>query len=106
MAQQLWELDRRLGSFSTLVHFTTALEVLEERTPDQVTRRMLDVAQDDLELASADLLGWLSTGKNRRHMISEVTCDRTLEDAQEELDLVLQRALLRPVRPAVKQTGG
>ncbi|KAL4115353.1 hypothetical protein PRIC2_013516 [Phytophthora ramorum] len=105
VAQQLWELDRRVGALTTLVHFTTALEVLEERTPEQVTRRMLAMAQDDLELASADLIRWFTTGKNRRQTISEVTCDRTLEDTQEELDCVLQRAL-RPSRPAVKQTGG
>ncbi|KAE9293845.1 hypothetical protein PF008_g24695 [Phytophthora fragariae] len=101
VAQKVWELDRRLGAFTTLVHFTTALEVLEERTPEHVTRRMLDVAQDDLELASADLLSWFSTGKNRRHTVNEVTCDRTLEDAQEELESVLQRAVLRPTRPTI-----
>ncbi|KAJ8577879.1 hypothetical protein ON010_g1321 [Phytophthora cinnamomi] len=105
VAQQLWEVDRRLGTFTTLVHFTTALEVLEEQTPEHITRRMLDVAQDDLELASADLLSWFTTGKNRRQTITEVTCDRTLEDAQDELDSALQRAL-RPTRPAIKQKGG
>jgi hypothetical protein len=102
VAQQLWELERRLGSLDTLVHFTTALEVLEERTPEQVTRRVLDVAQDELELASGDLVRWFATGKSRRHTISEVTCDRTLEDAQDDLDGVLEK-VLRPSRPVWKQ---
>ncbi|KAG1708671.1 hypothetical protein DVH05_022300 [Phytophthora capsici] len=94
VAQQLWELNRRLGPFTTLIRFTATLEVLEEQTPKHITRRMLDVAQDDLELSSGDLVNWFATGKTH-----EVTCDRTLEDAQEEMDKALER-VLRPYRPA------
>ncbi|KAG7390030.1 NME NM23 member 5 [Phytophthora pseudosyringae] len=94
VAQQVWELDRRLGALTTLVHFTTT-NALEES--EHVTRRMLEDAQDELELASADLVRWFSTGKKT---ISEVTCDRTVADAQEEMDRVLQRTL-RPSRPVV-----
>ncbi|ETP45166.1 hypothetical protein F442_08380 [Phytophthora nicotianae P10297] len=100
VAQQLWELDRRLGKMTTLVHFTATLEVLEDRTPTQVTRRMLELAQDDLELTSTDLVRWFTTGKNHQ-TIAEVTCDRTVEDAQKEMDNIL-RWTLRPSRPAVK----
>ncbi|KAL3662948.1 hypothetical protein V7S43_011894 [Phytophthora oleae] len=100
VAQQLWELNRRLGAFTTLIRFTTALEVLEERTPEHITRRMLDVAQDDLELASDDLVEWFATGKTRR-TINEVTCDRALEEAKEEMDKALERIL----RPTIKKRG-
>ncbi|KAG2778789.1 hypothetical protein PC129_g1466 [Phytophthora cactorum] len=103
VAQQLWELDRRLGKMTTLVHFTATLEVLEERTPRQVSRRMLELAQDDLEQTSTDLVRWFTTGKNHQ-TITEVTCDRTVEDAQKEMVNVLQWTL-RPSRPAIKQKG-
>ncbi|KAK1938086.1 Nucleoside diphosphate kinase 5 [Phytophthora citrophthora] len=102
VAQQLWELDRRLGVFMMLIRFTTTLELLEERTPEHITRRMLDVAQDDVELASNDLVDWFATGKTRQ--ITEVTCDRTLEDAQEEMDKALER-VLRPNRATIKKRG-
>ncbi|KAF4042511.1 Nucleoside diphosphate kinase domain-containing protein [Phytophthora infestans] len=99
VAQQLWELDRRLGKMNMLVRFTATLEMLEERTPKQVTRRMLDLAQDDLEQTSADLVRWFKTGKSHQ-TITEVTCDRTVESAQKEMDDVLQWTL-RPSRPSI-----
>ncbi|KAG2523496.1 hypothetical protein JM16_002263 [Phytophthora kernoviae] len=101
VAQQLWELNRRVGTLSTLVNFTAAIKSLEERTPEQVTRRILDEAQDELELGSSDLLNWFATGKSRHGATSEVACDQPLEDAQEEFDSVLQQ-VLRPCRLVVK----
>ncbi|KAG7398430.1 NME NM23 member 5 [Phytophthora boehmeriae] len=102
VAQQLWELNRRVGSLSTLVRFTATVKSLEERTPEKITRRILDEAQDELELGSSDLLDWFATGKSRHGATSEVSCDQTLEDAQEEFDSVLQQ-VLRPRRLVVKQ---
>ncbi|RLN86765.1 hypothetical protein BBJ28_00003160 [Nothophytophthora sp. Chile5] len=97
-AQQLWELNRRLGPLTGLVRFTTALEVLEDRAPPGVTRSMLDDAQDDLDATAGGLIELLQASGPQRRPVYEVTCDRTLQDAQDELDDVLQQ-LLKPLRP-------
>ncbi|RLN47963.1 hypothetical protein BBJ28_00001681 [Nothophytophthora sp. Chile5] len=94
-AQQLWELNRRLAPLAGLVRFATALEVLEDRAPPGVTRSMLDDAQDDLDATAGGLIELLQAPGPQWRPVYEVTCDRTLQDAQDELDDVLQQ-LLKP----------
>lgn len=94
VAQQLISLEHAVAPLRGLVHFTASMDVLLERKPERVTRNAIEDAQDALEAATQDLLtrfGANATSKRTGASVWSVTCERELQDAEEELDQVVLR---------------
>lgn len=95
VAQQLWALERQVALMPVLVHFSASMDVLVERRPEGVTRKMLEDAQDTLDAETQELLALFSgagSASQQCRVLISITCERELVDAQDELEDALQRA--------------
>lgn len=97
IAQQLGALEQQVASVPALVHFTASMDVLVERKPEGVTRNALEDAQDALDAETKELVALFTTNQKQqqqqqRKVVLNVTCERELVDAQDELEDALKRA--------------
>ncbi|TMW56897.1 hypothetical protein Poli38472_002822 [Pythium oligandrum] len=83
IADQIRQLEISVAPIPVLVRCRASMDVLVERKPDNVTLNALADAQDLLEIATGDLVQHFET---RKHRIVEISCDRDLGYACEQLD--------------------